>query len=63
MEAVRRRKIVAERRAQSLRAEGRRVQMLLRQFQLIPSHRGGQLSRLGVALLAALTAPVVVQAE
>ena len=59
---VKRRTSAAERRAQCQRAEGRRLQGLLRQLQLIHLHRGGQLSRIGVTLLTALSAPITGEA-
>ena len=48
------RKTAHECRNQRLRAEGRTASRLLRAFQEVQGHKTGQLSRLGVALLAAL---------
>ena len=50
----RRRKSAAERRAQRQRAEGRRAQSLAAQLVAITAHRGGRLTSVGIALLAAL---------
>jgi hypothetical protein len=56
-----RKKSASERRAQRLRAEGRRLQHTLLALHEVHSHRGGRLTRFGVALRAALT--TVVRAE
>ena len=45
-----------------MRAEGRHIQVVVGQLQQIYSHRGSQLSRIGVALLAALSTPCPVAA-
>ena len=54
MEQVRRRKTASERRAQRVRAEGRRLQHALIALQEVHNHRGGRLTRFGHALHAAL---------
>ena len=51
---TRRKKTSKERREQRSRAEARTVQRLLRSFQLIQSHRGNTLTKLGKALQVAL---------
>ena len=50
----RHRKTAHDRRQQRLRAEARTASRLLRAFQEVQGHRGGQLSKLGMALQAAL---------
>ena len=45
-----------------MRAEGRRIQAVVGQLQQIYLHRGSQLSRIGVALLTALSTPCPVAA-
>ena len=50
----RHRKTAHERRQQRFRAEARTASRLLRAFQEVQGHRGGQLSKLGMALQAAL---------
>ena len=50
----RNKKTTRERREQRLRAEGRTASRLLRAFQEVQGHRGGQLSKFGMAMLAAL---------
>ena len=62
MARLARKKTAAERREQSFRVEGRHIQVVVRQLQQIYLHRGSQLSRIGVALLAALSTPVLVVA-
>ena len=62
------RRTAAARRAQHDRAHARAVQLLLRSFASLREHRGGQPSRLGVALAAALDlhssrAPATEEAE
>ena len=56
-----RKKTASERRAQRLRAEGRRLQHTLLALHEVHCHRGGRLTRFGVALRVALT--TVVRAE
>ena len=51
---ARRRKSGAERRAQYNRAHARSLQVLLRAFDEVSRHRGGQCSRLAKALMASL---------
>ena len=53
---ARRRKSASERRQQHVRAEGRVIQRLLVAFQTMQMHRGNSLNRLGLALLAVLSA-------
>jgi hypothetical protein len=50
----RRKKTAAERRQQRVRAEGRRLQHAIGAMHAVHSHRGGQLTSLGNALLQAL---------
>ena len=50
----RHKKTAHERRQQRFRAEARTASRLLRAFQEVQGHRGGQLSKLGMALQAAL---------
>ncbi len=52
------RRTAAARRAQRDRAQARGVQALLRGFEELVAHRGGQPSRLAVVLRAALSVPV-----
>ena len=49
-----RKKSAAERRAQRLRAEGRRLQHALAAFNEVHNHRGGQLTKFGRALRESL---------
>ena len=49
-----RKKTASERRAQRLRAEGRRLQHVLSALNEVHSHRGGQLTKFGIVLRDAL---------
>ena len=52
---TRRNKKAAERRAQYARADGRAMQAVMRSLQAVGSHRGNELSKLGNALLSAVS--------
>ena len=53
-QSKRRKKTASERRQQRVRAEGRRLQHAIGAMHAVHSHRGGQLTSLGNALLQAL---------
>ena len=53
---VRRRKPAAARRAQRLRADGRAATRLAAQLAAVAAHRGGKLTKMGMAILTALGA-------
>ena len=52
---MQRKKTASERRAQRLRAEGRRIQHTLSALNEVLSHRGGQLTKFGQCLRVAIT--------